>query len=107
NVFRVSPLNITLNFPSIFLATAAQLFNPPIFRDGILSGNISLSETLQRPRIDGDVQLVNGKFGSGRGTPFNLTEASGHIVFGASRGTIEFLNVATKDADLSLSGEID
>ena len=107
NVFRVSPLNITLNFPSIFLATTAQLFNPPIFRDGILSGNISLSETLQRPRIDGDVQLVNGKFGSGRGTPFNLTEASGHIVFGASRGTIEFLNVATKDADLSLSGEID
>ncbi|MGB9475136.1 MAG: hypothetical protein WCE87_08710 [Candidatus Udaeobacter sp.] len=107
NAFRIAPLNVTLNFPSIFLANAPQLFHPPIFHDGILSGNISLSETLQRPRIDGDIQLVNGKLTGKGGTPFNLTEASGHIVLEGSRGTIEFLNVATKDADLSLSGEID
>jgi hypothetical protein len=105
NTFRIAPLNITLNFPSIFLAHAPQLFHPPIFHDGILSGNISLSETLQRPRINGDIQLVNGKL-SGRG-PFNLTEASGHIVLSGNRGEIEFLNVGVKDADLSLNGEID
>ncbi len=107
NALRIAPLNVTLNFPSIFLANAPQLFHPPIFHDGILSGNISLSETLQRPRIDGDIQLVNGKLTGKGGTPFNLTETSGHIVLEGSRGTIEFLNVATKDADLSLSGEID
>jgi hypothetical protein len=107
NAFRISPLNVTLAFPSIFLANTPQLFHPQIFNDGILSGNISLSETLQHPRIDGDIQLVNGKLSGGGGSPFNLTEASGRIVFGGNRGSIEFLNIATKDADLSLSGEID
>src|SRR5256884_6525706 len=38
NAFRISPLNITLNFPSVFLAKAPQLFHPQIFSDGILSG---------------------------------------------------------------------
>ncbi len=59
--FLASPLNVTLDFPSIFLANAPQFFHPEIFREGILSGNISLSETLQHPRITGEAQLVNGK----------------------------------------------
>ncbi len=107
NVFRISPVNITLNFPSIFLANAPELFHPQIFNDGILSGNISLSETLQHPHVEGEIQLVNGKLSTDTGTPFNLTEASGRIVFGGNRASIEFLNVATKDTDLSLRGEID
>jgi hypothetical protein len=106
NAFRVSPLNITLNFPSIFLANAPQLFRPQIF-SGILSGNISLSETLQRPHIDGDIQLLNGKLSGDGESPINLTDASGRIAFGGNRASIDFLNVATKDADLSLSGELD
>jgi len=107
NAFRISPLNITLNFPSIFLAKAPQLFHPQIFSDGILSGNISLSETLQHPHIDGDIQLMNGKLSGDGGGSINLTEASGRIVFGGNRASIEFLNVATKDTDLSLRGEVD
>ncbi|HXQ02598.1 MAG TPA: hypothetical protein VN801_06475, partial [Candidatus Udaeobacter sp.] len=107
NVFRISPLNITLNFPSVFLAKAPQLFHPQIFGDGILSGNISLSETLQHPHIDGDIQLTNGKLSGNAGGSVNLTEASGRIVFGGNRASIEFLNVATKNTDLSLRGEID
>ena len=107
NAFRISPLNVTLNFPSIFLAKAPQFFHPQIFSDGILSGNISLSETLQHPHIDGDVQLMNGKLsGDGAGS-VNLTEASGRIVFEGNRASIEFLNAATRDTDLSLRGEID
>jgi hypothetical protein len=106
NAFRRSPLNVTLNFPSIFLAKA-QLFNPQIFSDGIVSGNISLSETLQHPHIDGDIQLMNGKLSGDRGGSINLSEASGRIVFGGNRASIEFLNVATRDTDLSLRGEID
>src|SRR5216110_1855811 len=107
NAFRISPLNITLNFPSVFLAKAHQLFHPEIFNDGILSGNISLSETLQHPHIDGDLQLTNGKMSGDAGASINLTEASGRIVFGGNRASIEFLNVATKNIDLSLRGEID
>jgi hypothetical protein len=104
NAFQISPLNITLDFPSIFLANAPQLFQPEIFQDGVLSGNISLSETLDHPRIVGDVQLVNGKL---QNASFNLIEASGRIVFGGNRALLEFFNVATKDVDLSLGGEID
>lgn len=107
NAFRMSPLSITLNFPSIFLAKTPQLFHPQIFSDGILSGNISLSQTLQQPHVDGDVQLTNGKLSGDVAGFINLTEASGRIVFGGSRGSIEFLNLATKDTDLSLRGEID
>jgi hypothetical protein len=107
NAFWISPLNITLNFPSIFLAKASQLFRPLIFRDGIMSGNISVSETLQHPRIDGDIQLLNGKLSGDEGGSINLTEASVRIVFEESRASIEFLNIATKDTDLSLRGEID
>ena len=107
NAFRLSPLTITLNFPSIFLANAPQLFHPQIFRDGILSGNVSLSETLEHPHIDGDIQLLNGKLSGDGGGPFNLTEASGFVAFDGNRASIEFLNLAAKDTDLSLRGEID
>ncbi|MFZ0915442.1 MAG: hypothetical protein WAN04_00980 [Candidatus Udaeobacter sp.] len=105
NGFQLSPLNVTIDFPSVFLAKAPQLFHPAIFQDGILSGSISLSETLQHPRIDGDVQLINGKL-SGT-TSFDFTEAGSRIAFAGNRATVEFLNVATKDVDLSLRGEID
>ena len=107
NAFQISPMNITLNFPSVFLAKAPQLFHPQIFSDGILSGNISLSQTLQHPHIDGEIQLMNGKLSGDAGGCINLTDASGRIVFGGNRASIEFLNVATKNTDLSLRGEID
>jgi hypothetical protein len=107
NAFQLSPVNITVDFPWVLLGKGPQLFHPGIFQDGILSGNISLSETLQCPRIIGDMQLVNGKL-SGDGWPsFNVTEASSRISFTGNHAAVEFLNVATKDADLLLRGEID
>src|SRR5262249_1811467 len=68
NAFQLCPVNITVDFPWILLGKAPQLFHPGIFQDGILSGSISLSETLQCPRIIGDIQLVNGRL-SGDGRP--------------------------------------
>jgi hypothetical protein len=107
NAFQLSPLKVTLDFPSVFLAKAPQLFHPELFRDGILSGSISLSETLQHPRIVGDVQLVNGKLSDDGWTFFNVIEASSRIAFGGNHASVEFLNAATKDVDVSLRGEID
>ena len=107
NAFQLSPLNVTFDFPSVFLAKAPQLFHPAIFQDGILSGSISLSETLQHPRIGGDVQLINGKLSGDGWTSFDFTEAGSRIVFAGNRASVEFLNLATKDVDLSLRGEID
>src|SRR6184192_1786649 len=107
NAFQLSPVNITVDFPWILLGKGPQLFHPGIFQDGILSGNISLSETFQCPRIIGDMQLVNGKL-SGDGWPsFNVTEASSRITFSGNHAAVEFFNVATKDADVLLRGEID
>jgi hypothetical protein len=104
--FQMSPVEISVDFPAIFLATAPTVFHPEIFQDGILSGKISLSETLRHPRILGDVQLVNGKLSGSSGSFSNLTEASGRIIFDGNRASLEFLNAATKDVDLALGGEI-
>lgn len=104
NTFVNSSLSVALNFPSIFLANAPQFFHPPVFEDGILSGKLSLSGTLQHPRIAGDAQLLNGKL---QHAPLNLTEAKGRIIFNGERASIEFLNMATRDVDLSFRGDVD
>jgi len=104
NAFLESPLNVGLDFPSIFLARLPQLFHPGIFHDGILSGYLSLSGTLQHPHIIGDLQLVGGKI---QNAPLNLIQGNGRITFSGDRAALDFLNVAAKDIDLSSHGEID
>src|SRR5438046_5223979 len=98
DAFLAAPVNLTLDFPSIFLANAPQFFHPEIFRDGILSGKLSLSDTVQHPRLIGDVQLLNGKL---QNVSLNLTEASGWITFNETRASLDFFTAATKDVDLS------
>jgi hypothetical protein len=106
SAFQMSPLNISLDFPAIFLAAVPQSFYPNIFEDGILSGKISFSDTLQNPRIVGEVQLVNGKLASSNSF-FNVISASTLAIFDGNHASMEFLNLATKDVDLALRGEID
>ena len=106
SAFQMSPLNVSLDFPALFLAAAPQFFHSNILEDGILSGKISLSETLERPRIVGEVQLVNGKLAS-NDSFFNVIGASTLAIFDGNHAAIEFLNLATKDVDLALRGEID
>lgn len=103
---QVSPLQISVDFPAIFLATAPPFFHLKTFQDGILSGGISLSETLLHPRIVGDVQLTNGRLSSSSDSFFDVTEASSRIIFDADAASLEFLNLATDDVDLALRGEI-
>ena len=102
----MSPLKVSLDFPTVFLAAAPQLFHSNILDDGILSGKISLSETLEHPRIVGEVQLVNGKLASSDSF-FNFIGASTLAIFDGNHASLEFLNLATKDVDLALRGEID
>jgi hypothetical protein len=105
NALQMSPLTVSLDFPALFLAAAPQFFHSNILEDGILSGKISLSETLERPCVVGEVQLVNGKVAS---TDFlNVMGASTLAIFDGYHASLEFLNLATKDADLALRGEID
>ena len=106
NAFQMSPLHVSLDFPAIFLAAVPQFFHSNILEDGILSGKISLSETLVHPRIVGEVQLVNGKLADS-GFFSNVTDASTLAIFDGNRVSLEFLNLATKEVDLALRGEID
>lgn len=102
--FASAPINLALDFPTILLANTPQFFHPEIFHDGILSGKLTLTQTLQHPRIVGDVQLLNGKL---QNAPMNLIEANGRIAFDGERAAIEFLNASTKNIDLSFRGEVD
>ncbi|MGE5208883.1 MAG: hypothetical protein ACM3KL_06065 [Alphaproteobacteria bacterium] len=106
SAFQMSPIQISIDFPAIFLATAPPLFHSKTFQDGILSGKISLSETLQHPSIVGDVQLMNGKLSSSSDSFLNVTEASGRVIFDANAASLDFLDLATNDVDLALRGQI-
>src|SRR6516162_9197986 len=106
SAFQMSPLEVSLDFPALFIGAAPQFFHLHILEDGILSGKLSLSETLEHPRIVGEVQLVNGKLASSNSF-FNLIEASALAIFDGNRASLEFLNLATKAVDLALRGEID
>jgi hypothetical protein len=104
--FQISPINVSLDFPAVFVAAVPHFFHSNILEDGILSGKISLSETLECPRIVGEVQLVNGKLAS---SDFfsNVIGASTLAIFDGDHASLEFLNLATKDVDLAFSGDID
>jgi hypothetical protein len=102
--FLASPLEATIHFPALVLASAPQFLHPAIFNEGILSGTISLSQNLEHPGITGEVQLLNGVL---QNALLDLTRASGRLTFSGDHGTLEFLNGATKDVDLSLKGEVD
>jgi hypothetical protein len=106
SAFQLSPLNVSVDFPTLFLAAAPQFFHSNILEDGILSGKLSLSETLEHPRIVGEVQLVNGKLAN-NDSWFNVIGANGLAIFDGNHASLEFLNLATKDVDLALRGEID
>ena len=102
--FLASPLEATIHFPALVFAGTPQFLYPAIFNEGILSGTISLNQNLEHPNITGEVQLLNGVL---QNAPLDLTRASGRLTFSGDHGTLEFLNAATKEVDLSLKGEID
>jgi len=102
--FLASPLDAQLTFPTVVLASAPQFLHPPAFNEGILSGQISWSQTIQHPRILGDVQLLNAKL---QNAPLDFTQASARLTFDGEHGKIEFFSAATQDVDVSLRGDID
>jgi hypothetical protein len=106
SAFQISPIKVSLDFPALFLAAAPRFFHSTILEDGILSGKISLSETLEHLHIVGEVQLLNGKL-AGSDSFFNVIGASTLAVFDGNHASLEFLNLGTKDVDLALRGEID
>lgn len=102
--FLASPVAASLRFPTVVIASAPQILHPAVFSEGIISGSLTLTQNLEHPNITGEFQLVNGIL---QNAPLDLTRASGRMTFAGERGTLEFLNFATKDVDLSLKADLD
>ncbi len=100
----LEPISANIDFPAIFLAQLPRYLSHDLFGDGILSGKMSISETLRHPKISGDLQLINGKLID---APLHATAASGRLVFNGKTASLDFANISTHDVDLSVRGEVD
>jgi hypothetical protein len=94
------PLAANLSFPSIFLAKLPAYISRGVFTAGILSGNLSVSNTLQHPTILGEASLIDAQFLRG----FALSSA---VTFKGPAATIEFVRLKQNAIDVSARGEID
>lgn len=95
-----SPLNGTLRFPAIFLAKTPRYLNRGVFHDGILSGELAISDSLGHPQFAGDIQLIGGKFGIG-------AALSTAVTFSGQTGKIEFAQLKQGTTQFVASGAID
>ena len=102
--FSMRPLHISLGCSSLSLDESLRWLGLGIFHSGILSGAVDISGTLQRPNINGEMQLIDAKTNNER---LGFDEISGRARFSGSHGLIDFLRVANKAANLSFSGDLD
>jgi len=100
----LEPISANIDFPAIFLVQLPLYLSHDLFRDGILSGKMSISETLRHPKISGDLQLINGKL---IGTLLPAIVASARLAFNGKTASLDFANINTRDVDLSVRGEVD
>jgi hypothetical protein len=91
------PLSATLNFPAIILAKLPRYLSPAIFTRGILSGNITIADSVQHPLINGGVNLVDGKFLRGPTVSAGLT-------FKGRNAAIDFVHLREQRPNLSYDG---
>ncbi len=94
--------SVNLNFPALFLSRLPRFVTHDMFRDGILSGKVSITGPRSHPAVSGDVQLTGGKFNPAH---VHLSDVSGRIVFQDHEASIEFLNLADGNLLLALRGK--
>lgn len=95
----VGPLSATLNFPVVFLAKFPRYLLRGIFLDGILGGNLAVSDSLQHPRVTGESHLIGGRLADASSLAFGLT-------FGGQSATVDFVRLAQRGIDRFAHGEI-
>jgi hypothetical protein len=94
------PVSATVNFPAIFVGKLPRYVSRGIFNDGILSGQLAISDSLGHPQILGNLHLIGGKFAVG-------ASLSTRVSFGGRTATIDFAQLKQNGAQLSARGEID
>jgi hypothetical protein len=93
------PLSAALNFPAIILAKLPRYLSPGIFTRGILSGNISIADSVQHPLITGSTNLVDGQLLGG-------STVSTGVTFKGRDATIDFLHLREQRPNISYDGWI-
>ena len=93
-------LSGTVDFPAVFLANLPQYLCPGVFTRGILSGKLSVSDSVKQPLITGSVNLIDGKLLRG-------PSVSGSVNFQGQKATIDFVRIAQGKTDISAKGAID
>ena len=92
------PLSATLNFPAILLSKLPLYVSRRMFVDGILSGRLTISDSLHHPQLRGTAHLINGRLLGG-------ASLSTGITFGGQTATIDFAQVAQKNVRHAARGE--
>lgn len=104
------PLSASLNFPAIFLAKLPSYISRGLFTRGILSGSLTIADSVQQPLITGNASLVDGQFLKGPAVSAALTfkgrNASIDFVHLREAGVLVFDN-SVPQVDVSARGEID
>jgi hypothetical protein len=100
----LEPIAAQLDFPAIFLARLPRYLSHDRVRSGILTGKILFADTLNHPKISGDLQLMDGKLGM---TPLHADGVSGRLSFHGQAASLDFAHLTAGDANLFLQGNID
>jgi hypothetical protein len=98
------PVSGTLNLPVLLLSKVPRYLTSAAFQDGILSGNLAASGTLQNPSVKGELALLNGKLIK---KPGPISGLGGRILFLEKSATISFASLDLTDARLPFHGAID
>jgi hypothetical protein len=104
------PLSATVNFPAIFLEKLPSYLSRGVFTRGILSGNMTIADSVRQPLITGSANLVDGQFLRG-------PAISAGVTFKGRNAAIDFVHLRGPEipvpndriprVDLSARGEID
>jgi hypothetical protein len=94
------PFSATLSFPAVSLAKLPRYLARGTFLDGILSGHLTLSNSLVDPVLLGNLHLINGRFVGG------LSLSSG-ITFRGKTAAIDFAQFTKNNVRYGARGEID
>jgi hypothetical protein len=100
----LEPISAQLDFQTLLLARLPRYITHDWLRAGILTGKLTLGQTLSHPAISGDLQLIDGKLGE---TPLHASDVSGRLAFHGQTASLDFAHLITGNADLFLHGKID
>jgi hypothetical protein len=94
------PFSATLSFPAVLLSKLPRYLSHGVFIDGILSGRLSLSNSLLHPVLLGNLHLINGQFVGG-------VSLSTGITFRGRTAAIDFAQLTKNNVRYGARGGID